>query len=70
MNDYLQQRLRDWEDPKKRAAYLREDAAQVRQLVATAEIRKRHAKMLATYAAEKPAPTRRRRRLPSIYGRR
>lgn len=69
MNDYLEQRKRDWDNPRKRAAYLRDDPERVRLLHATAAIRKRHAAMLATYAAEKPARNRQRRRLPSIYGR-
>jgi len=69
MDGYLRQRLPDWEDPKKRAAYLRDDAEQVRLLMVSAEIRKRHAAMLATYVAEKPAPTRRRRSRSTIWRR-
>jgi hypothetical protein len=61
VDDDLRQRLGDWSDPVKRAAYLRDDAEQVRLLHASAAIRKRHAANMAVYAAQQPTVTRRRR---------
>ena len=51
MDDHLAQRLRDWPDPRKRAAYLRQDATELRQYFAQRELSARSAAVKLRYAA-------------------